>query len=31
MASPSADPQQTSGWFRNMFKRKPQPDAPPSA
>jgi Zn-finger nucleic acid-binding protein len=22
--SPTADPQQTSGWFRNLFKRKPK-------
>jgi Zn-finger nucleic acid-binding protein len=27
MSSPSADPQQTSGWFRNMFKRKPKAPA----
>jgi Zn-finger nucleic acid-binding protein len=24
MTAPSADPQQTSGWFRNLFKRKPK-------
>lgn len=27
MSNPAADPQQTSGWFRNMFKRKPKPPA----
>ena len=26
--APAADPQQTSGWFRGLFKRKPKPGEP---
>jgi len=26
MSAPTADPQQTSGWFRSLFKRKPKSD-----